>query len=40
MSADGRFEIELNDGNVWILYSSDPEIEFLYVSALPNEPNK
>ncbi|CAM9504804.1 unnamed protein product, partial [Ectocarpus fasciculatus] len=39
-SPDGRFELELNDGSLWILYSSDPDIEFHYINAQPNEPNK
>lgn len=39
-SPDGRFELELNDGSMWILYSSDPELEFHYITAQPNEPNK
>lgn len=39
-SDDGRFELELNDGSMWILYSSDPELEFHYINAQPNEPNK
>lgn len=39
-SPDGRFELELNDGSLWLLYSSDPTLEFFYISAQPNEPNK
>lgn len=39
-SLNGRFELELNDGSVWILYSSNPELEFHYITAQPNEPNK
>ena len=39
-STDGRFMLELNDGNRWILYSSDVSMALYYVPAQPNEPNK
>lgn len=39
-SPDGRFVMELNNGDTWILYSSDPDMEFFYVPAQPNDPNK
>ncbi|CAN0416063.1 unnamed protein product, partial [Ascophyllum nodosum] len=39
-SSDGRFLVELNNGNRWILYCSDHAIEFHYDSTKPNIPNR
>lgn len=38
-SPDGRFAVELNDGNTWVLYSSEVDLELSYIPAQPNEPN-